>query len=335
MRTKKALNVEVVYLKGNAYEAGITQGINQKLDAMLQQLLLHVNVNNARKQLEMISPNFLRELTGLAAGMNIDLETAIRLYSGYDYLLPKMGCTSYSEGSFYVRNYDFNDEVYDARFVCINPDNGYASIGFSQHIVGRLDGMNEKGLVIGLHFVNEKGGKEGFLATTICRLVLNQCATNEEAIALIKKVPHQYCYNYSIMDKSGEQIIVEASPDDQIVHHISPLVCTNHFESTVLADKNRKMVEGSRIRKQVLQTLNGNNLTAMAAYRFFNDEESPLFFTNYQEYFGTLHTVVYCPQNLTAIIGVGGNCEPYMLSFNEWLSGDADLPDVMRGTISL
>ena len=334
MTSKKTLTVELVCLEGNAYEIGVTQGTNQKLDIKLNQQL-HVNVDKAQEQLAMFAPRLLEELTGLAAGMNIDLEEAVRFYSGYNTTLPEMGCTSYSDNSFYIRNYDFSDDVYDARFVCMKHDNGYASIGFSQQVIGRLDGMNEKGLVIGLHFVNETFYQGGFLATMICRMVLDQCTTAQEASALIQKVPHRYCFNYSIMDKTGEQIIVEASPDDQVVRRVYPLVCTNHFESLPLLNKNRQSIEGSLIRKQALSVLQAEKLSPMAVYRFFNNADSPLFFTNYKEYFGTLHTVLYCPQNLTATIGIGADCEPYSLSLADWMKGDATMPSVMTGTITM
>ncbi|MFJ3389985.1 MULTISPECIES: carcinine hydrolase/isopenicillin-N N-acyltransferase family protein [unclassified Lysinibacillus] len=55
-----------------------------------------------------------------------------------------------------MRDYDFRPTLYDGRLVFSHPINGYASVGFSQQIIGRLDGMNECGLVVGLHFVNNE-----------------------------------------------------------------------------------------------------------------------------------------------------------------------------------
>lgn len=74
-------------------------------------------------------------------------------------------------------------------------------------------------------------------------------------------------------------------------------------------------------------------LSPMSAYRIFNNEESPLFFKDYSEYFGTLHTVVYIPKDLSVIVGIGGNCEPYSLSLYEWLKKDSDFPEVIEGSI--
>lgn len=336
MSKRKRLQAEVIELIGSPYEIGVKQGSILKLNQKFKErydLQTHSDVKEATQRLEEVSPSLLLELKGLAAGLGVGEDTSIQRWSGYDIAMPAMGCTTLANAAFYARNYDFSDDLYDARLVVSKPDHGYASIGFSQQIIGRLDGMNEKGVVVGLHLVNENVSQKGFLATTICRLILDQCATTEEAIALIKQVPHQYCFNFSIMDKSGMMAKVEATPEEQIVRYMSPLVCTNHFESESLTNKNREYIDGSLHRKKYLQSLEKENVTAVAAYEIFNDERSPLFFKYYKEYFGTLHTVVYCPEDSCVIIGIGGDCKPYVLRFGDWLSGNAKLPNTLEGMI--
>jgi predicted choloylglycine hydrolase len=334
MNQRRKLQVEVVELKGDAYQIGAKQGC--ALQGKGDMYHSDADMTEGRKLLNEISPSLLAELAGLANRMGMDLNTAIQFYGGYDIQMPSMGCTTLANRTFYVRNYDFSNVFYDSRLVLIQPNKGYASIGFSQQVIGRLDGMNEKGLVVGLHLVNEKveqKGMKGFLVTTICRLILDQCATTEEAVTLLNQVPHQYCYNFSIMDKEGNNAIVESSPEAQVVHYHPELICTNHFESERLKNKNRAFIDISLRRKKYLETLEKENLTPISAYHIFNNERSPLFFKHYKEYFGTLHTVVYCPQDLSVILGIGGDCDPYVLSFNEWLSGDAVLPHILEGTI--
>lgn len=232
-----------------------------------------------------------------------------------------------------MRNYDFSPTLYDARLVFTHPAEGYASVGFSQQIIGRLDGMNEKGLVIGLHFINRMHSQEGFIATTIVRMILDQCASTKEAVELITKVPHGFCYNYSITDVSGNSAIVEASPQQQIIKYTHPLICTNHFEAEELKQKNRVEIQGSIQRKQYLQALLKEKLGPLSAFHHFNSEKSPLFFDDYKNYFGTLHTVLYSPTDLNVIIGVGKNSNPFIFSFKEWLQGSLNLPKTIRGTI--
>ena len=277
----------------------------------------------------------MEELRGIANELNIELDTIIKLYSGYNVEFPSMGCTTLIQEDYYVRNYDFSPEIYDARIIFSNPIDGYASVGFSQNVIGRLDGMNEKGLVVGLHFVNDENAGEGFLATTIVRLLLDQCSSVEEAVQFISTIPHRFCYNYSITDVSGEGVVVEASPSKLMVHNNNPLICTNHFEAATLQEKNKKMIHGSIERKEYVGSLLKEELSPIAAYRQFNDGNSPLFFKNYNEYFGTLHTVVYLPKDLSVIIGVGENCEPVLFSLTEFLKGKVILPKVVKGLINM
>lgn len=334
------LIVSVVDLMGSSYELGLKQGEEIKTTQLIKQLgflenlTANSNAKKAKEILKNISPNLLEELGGLAKGLEMELDTIIRLYSGYDVTFPSMGCTTFINDDYYVRNYDFSPELYDARLVFSNPIGGYASVGFSQQVIGRLDGMNEKGLVVGLHFVNNQHEAEGFIATTIVRMLLEQCGCIKEAIDLISTIPHGFCYNYSITDQSGRGVVVEASPEKQFVNFGNPLMCTNHFESKNLQEKNMKEIQRSIKRKEYMSSLLTEELSPIAAYRHFNDGNFPLFFKNYKEYFGKLHTVVYLPKDLSLIIGVGENSEPMMLSLRKYLDGTNNLPKVIKGTIN-
>jgi predicted choloylglycine hydrolase len=333
------LVIKVIELKGSYYQIGFEQGLQlkSKIFADVNGLDRFSNRKfqfmKAKKLLEKFSPNLLKELRGLAKGLNMSLSAVLERYSGYDVSFPEMGCTTLVQDSYYVRNYDFSPALYDARLVFTHPVDGYASVGFSQQIIGRLDGMNEKGLVIGLHFVNRMHSQEGFIATTIVRMILDQCANTKEAIELITRVPHGFCYNYSITDVNGNSAVVEASPQQQIIKYTHPLICTNHFESEELKQKNRAEIQGSIKRKQYLQALLEEKLDPLSAFHHFNREKSPLFFDDYKNYFGTLHTVLYSPVDLNVVIGVGKNSDPFIFSFREWLQGSLRLPKAISGTI--
>lgn len=334
------LIVSVVDLVGSSFELGLKQGEEIKKTELIKQLgflenlTANSNPEKAKELLKTFSPNLLEELGGLAQGLEMEFDTIIRFYSGYDVTFPSMGCTTFINEDYYVRNYDFSPEIYDARLVFSNPIGGYASVGFSQQVIGRIDGMNEKGLVVGLHFVNDEQKGEGFLATTIVRVLLEQCGCIEEAIDLLSTIPHGFCYNYSIADASGKGVIVESAPEKQCVHFGSPLICTNHFQSKDLQEKNMKEIQRSIKRKEYVSNLMAEELSPMSAYQHFNDTNSPLFFKSYQEYFGTLHTVVYSPKDLSLIIGIGESSEPTKLSLRKYLDGSSSLPKVIKGKIN-
>lgn len=334
------LSVKIVSLKGSYVQFGKTQGKELKNTPLLEQLKMlsslnsHPNVQKGEQLLKQFSPNLLEEIEGLGKALGVEREMSLR-FSGYDVIFPKMGCTTLVTNGAYIRNYDFSPMLYDARLVFTKPTDGYATVGFSQQILGRLDGMNEKGLVVGLHFVNNEERAEGFFATTIVRMVLEQCADVDEAIELITNIPHGYCYNYSITDRSGKGIIVEAAPNKQIISENDPLICTNHFISESLLSKNRNdlQLQGSIARKNYIESLLENNDKTINYYKAFNNEDSPLFSSYYDQFFGTLHTVIYDPKDLKVVVGIGKNSSPIEFSLKTYLKDELILPETITGWI--
>ncbi len=115
------------------------------------------------------------------------------LFSGYGTPeIQGMGCSSIVNSKMLVRNYDFSPEVYDARLVFTQPNEGYASIGHSLHEMGRTEGVNEKGLAVALHFVNSKETQNGLTAGSIIRILLDTCKNTDEAVNMIKQLPHSW-----------------------------------------------------------------------------------------------------------------------------------------------
>jgi len=327
------LVVNVLDLRGSFYQIGLKQG--QEILNITPQIMLDKDtINTAEYLLKKFSPHLLEELEGLAEGTGLPLTTVISTFSGYDVPFPNMGCSTLVKDSYYVRNYDFSPDLYDARLMFVQPATGFASVGFSQQIIGRLDGMNEKGLVIGLHFVNQEHKQPGFLATTIVRMVLDQCKTTSEAIDLLRKIPHGYCYNYSLTDIHGNSVIMEASPQHQEVSPSSSIACTNHFETNTLQCKNQEYIQKSIERKRYLQTLIKEDLLPEEVFYRFNHHHSPLFFQDYKDYFGTLHTVLYSPLDLSVMVSIGGKSNPLTFSFKEWLNGTLNLPSKITGILT-
>ena len=71
----------------------------------------------------------------------------------------------------------------------MNADNAVIlDIGPSQRGTGRMDGMNEKGLVIGYNFMNRKNPGDGFICCMIGRLIVESCANVGEAVAMLKEI---------------------------------------------------------------------------------------------------------------------------------------------------
>src|SRR5690625_865716 len=332
MSKVKELIVDVLHYEGESLEIGKTQGKeilkkSYKIDSD------DFNINNSKKVMQKYAPNLFQELVGISKGLRRSINHVMTYFSGYNASFPVMGCTTFANDSFYVRNYDLSPELYDGRFVFSHSKETYASVGFSEYIIGRLDGMNEKGLVVGLHLVNQFVREKGFMATTIVRMILDQCRNVSEAIRLIKRVPHGYCFNFSLLDKEGKVAKVEASPENKVVIEKFPMTCTNHFESERLKENNTKDITDSGKRQRLAKENIRRHPTPLQAYHAFNNVDSQLFYKNYADYFGTLHTVVYVPETLEVIIGVGGNCVPYSFSLRDWLQGKKSKFTTMCGEI--
>lgn len=275
-----------------------------------------VDQQKAMDWLTHISPNFLEELKGLAEGLKLSLDQTIVHFSGFQQEWQNSGCSILTGDHFFVRNYDYHPKTYEGRFVLYQPNQGYATIGPSQRIVGRTDGMNEKGLVAGYNFVNRRHTGDGFIPTIITRLILEQCKSNEEALALIREIPHRYAFNYVLADKYGARHVVEATA--QAIRIKEQRFSTNHFD--ILTDSNRYHLADSKRRIAILEE-QPTDLSAEKAYQLFNHIEHEIFSTDYKQSAGTLHTALYDIDTNMVGIALGSNRIPMMIAFDEWLNG--------------
>lgn len=161
-----------------------------------------------------------------------------------DYEHPNMGCSTFSAylkngDKIFGRNFDENECV--VLVLKTAPKNGYSSLSVvncsyigiekehlpldesRQHFLLAapylpMDGVNEKGLTIGILRIkeapaNQQRGKIGITSTTMMRLVLDKCATVEEAIKLVDEYDMHSSANvnfhYHISDAKGESAVIE------------------------------------------------------------------------------------------------------------------------------
>lgn len=151
----------------------------------------------------------------------------------------------------------------------------------------------------------------------IGRLILETCANIEEAIYLLKDIPHRSAFSYVLTDRSGETCVVEASPRKVIARKSN--ISTNHFE--VLTEENRYRTAESVRRQNEIKKQNGNGLDIFNAYQMLNDKERDVFSNKYDASAGTIHTSAYIPKEGKAFFGIGGNQMPVIFDFNSYLQG--------------
>lgn len=275
------------------------------------------------------APALWAEIGGLAEGLGVPMERAV-LSFGNDGLRPPIGaCSAIMSRGVYGRNYDFRPRYYGARFALVQASGSHASIGASELLTGRLDGMNEQGLVIGLHRVRTRPRYPGLSSVLVVRMVLDQCATTAQAVALLRALPHAMPYNYSILDAGGAAAVVEAVPGAVAVRSGAWLACTNHFQSPLLRPVNRRAAR-SQGRLPPLEQWAARALSAEATFTALNRSTSPAFHHGYLKGAGTLHTIVAEPGKTRLLVGIGGDAaaldeDMLDVDLNEWSRGQ-DLP---------
>jgi len=243
----KPFPITVVQCRGTAYETGRAQArlfaATPKGRAFLSSTKTRLpwwfKLDAEARMFAKFAPALWEELSGLADELGIAMERAAYCF-GNDSMRPPIGaCSAVMSADVYGRNYDFRPRYYGAQFTLLQASGSFASIGSTHLLTGRLDGMNEHGLTIGLHQVKKRPRFPGLSADLIVRMVLDQCATTADATALLRHLPHAMQYNYSLLDAGGVAAVVEGSPGAVAVRTGDWLACTNHFLSPQLRSLNR------------------------------------------------------------------------------------------------
>lgn len=333
----RPFRVSIVQCRGSAYEVGRAQArlfaATPKGRAFLRREKTSFpwwfKINTEERIFRTYSPALWEEINGLADGLGISLQRAIISF-GNNGLRPPLGaCSAIMTVGIYGRNYDFQPRYYGARFALVHAEGSYASIGATELLTGRLDGMNERGLVVGLHLVRMNPRAPGLSCVLIVRLILDQCVTTTEAVAMLRRLPHAMQYNYSLLEAGGMAAVVKAHPGCVAVRTGGWLACTNHFQSPLLRPLNRRSAH-SQQRSPPLEAWAARGLSAEVMFSALNRSMSPAFHHGYTRGAGTLHTIVVEPPKRRILIGIGGDAaalEEDMLDvdFAQWLNGE-DLP---------
>ncbi|WP_417899646.1 C45 family peptidase [Bacillus haimaensis] len=320
--------MDVLQQRGTSFNIGVSLGKVLKhlpiLKAMETVTKQEIDMEKMKSLYKTYAPHLLEELRGLSEGLELPFNKCAALFSGYD--MPKvaaMGCSTLITKDFYVRNYDFSPVLYDGFFSLLQPENAYATAGYNLQAIGRHDGVNEHGLVAGLHFVSNDEYTEGLSAWTSIRMLLDTCQTVEDAIRLLEEIPHSASYNFSLGDEKGNMAVVEASPEKVRVRRDEVLLtCVNHFQMEELQEKNRAFIENSINRNRYMQGLKSGEFNHKEMFQNFSDKHSPIFFTDYENLFGTLHTFSYSFVDSRILTTIAQSNQVIEKDFKDWVGGN-------------
>jgi predicted choloylglycine hydrolase len=342
-QTTKTAVFSHVTLRGSAYEVGKAQGeamrqFPQAADFFRSGLEANKqgDFDSTLKMFDRYCPGINDEIKGFADGLGIPFESVV--YYSWTRLRPRhcshfVALPSLTESGHVLvgRNYDFGEPSDDLRLCTTAVDGCYAHLGFSSVTFGRLDGMNEHGLSVTMSAGGIPVGllegltppiQDGLIFWALIRTLLERCKTVDEALVLCKEIPS--CGNPILIlaDANGNAALVEIYGPTVSVKKIdaaSPeqfLLATNHFVLPETRSLEPTMMEHSRCRHQVIQSA-----LQQAAPRVNVDGVKKVLSTSYpdglschfyDEFFGTLHSLVFDLNEKKAQICFGSP------AVNEW-----------------
>lgn len=331
---------DIIQFRGTHYEFGRFQGNkikntltikNRKNQWKVRIPRFSIEEKETRNVIKQFAPGIWEEILGLQDSLEWPIESILQEFGGYRLDYVHSGCSVMTGRNYLIRNYDYHPKTYEGRYTLFQPsDNGYAIIGPSQRVTGRMDGMNEKGLAIGYNFMNRKRPKDGFICCMIARLVLEVCANVEEAADMLQEIPHRHSFSYIVFDRTGKTLVIEASPRGTEIREAT--ICTNHFE--MMKKENRHHLKDSLRRSSILENNQSANLTAEEAFQLLNDKEKGIFSEDYGSWAGTIHTSAYFPTEMKSWFVLGSSRTPVELDFDNWLKGnDLSFPRI-KGEIN-
>ncbi|WP_106494625.1 C45 family autoproteolytic acyltransferase/hydolase [Lentibacillus sp. Marseille-P4043] len=335
----KKIYSDIIQFRGTHRDFGYKQGMllkdsltikNREKQWKIRRPRFTIDVTETKDKIEAFAPGVWDELLGLQDALEWEMKDVLQEFGGYRLEYVRSGCSIFTGADYMIRNYDYHPKTYEGRYMIFQPsDQGYAIIGPSQRITGRMDGMNEKGLVMGYNFMHRKKPGDGFICNMIGRMILESCATVDEAITMLKEIPHRHSFSYTVLDKSEETFVVEATPRSVEVRQSN--VCTNHFE--LLKDENRHHLADSYKRMDAMQAQKDNIMDGYQAFRMLNDTDKGVFSKQYKNWSGTIHTAGYFPKQQKAWFALGGDREPFVFDFAKWLEGNNEKTTRILGEV--
>lgn len=266
-------------------------------------------------------PDQVEEYRGFADQIGIPLINLVQILGS---LVASSGCSSVgisgtltqSGHTIVGRNYDFHPAIDEKVLAFTQPKDKLAVLGNVAGIFGRYDGVNEKGLFVSMSVSIDRPKGRLFFFGFVIRHLLENASTTEEAVALLKKIPHRDSYNYIVVDRDNAMAVVETRREKVRVRHPANekqfMISTNHYQHPDMLEDNQYFLPNSLIRYKNLnsvlerkKSLSANGLAALLSTDYENDGAQ---MRHYQPYFfGTLYTYVADLETLKWEFKLGGD----------------------------
>lgn len=267
------MEVRYIVLRGTNEEIGeaIATIGKEWLDIKLSRYSAPMYAKARRHYMKLNYPILYERMKGVAKAFGIPFDGNIYDTSAMPYDMGPLACSSLyfppdsttSGHALMARNNDFYTttarelmgqkpvageyKLYSQNFVMeVYPDKGYPSLMVGTFdLLNAVDGMNSKGLVVEM-LADQQGARSndpfgggtrtGLMVLQVVRLLLDTCATAEEA--KIKILSNEFTFSafeathLQVGDRFGNAFIVEISGKDRSIHFTDnkgkPQIITNH-----------------------------------------------------------------------------------------------------------
>ncbi|WP_242218558.1 C45 family peptidase [Bacillus cereus group sp. BfR-BA-01380] len=290
-------------LKGNSYEAG-----KHYAEILYKNGFRFPKVTEGKLKfgeackpiLTEFDPNVVKEIQGFAEGCHSSFEevSSFLLSIGVFELTGQCSIFSAFNGSEMIigRNYDmlFNlKKTTESSLVCFEGKNKY--LGHSDCFIGKVDGINQYGLFVGITSVPHERIQPGLNFYFAVKYILENCCTVEEGIEVLKSFPSSIANNYLLADPSGNMAVVEVTPDNYNVRLPTNnyIHCTNHHENTSVCESWNWSKSKERFETLELSLKeNINKINLSIAQSIMSETKGHVCLNLKEHHFGTLFSVV-------------------------------------------
>jgi predicted choloylglycine hydrolase len=225
-------------------------------------------------------------LTAMIPG-DPDAGAALALWNPPPFLAGCSQAAVLNGGPALIRNYDWDYRLFDG-VVARTAYAGRRVLGMLDCLWGLLDGVNDAGLAVSLTFGGRPQVGDGFGIPLVIRYTLEVCATVDEAVQVLRRMPVHMSYNVTALDRSGRWATVYLAPD-RPARVTARAVTTNHqgsVEWAPYAAAIRSVERAERLEDLLAHGADAATVTAACL-------RSPLYASRFHDGFGTLYTAEY------------------------------------------
>ena len=198
-------------------------------------------------------PEIVDEIKGIADGQSCDVKLLQGLLFSIYAMPPACQCSCFAVSNentiLFGRNSDFLTDIEKSNLNVIYrfSSGSFSFTGNTTAFVQMEDGVNEKGLAVGLTSVYPPFIRPGMNAGFLLRFFLEKCSSVDEVMYYLNRLPISSAQTFTVADVSGNVAVLESCCNKVVEVRSSkedPYVCaTNQFHSAELSSLNNRKID--------------------------------------------------------------------------------------------